>query len=133
MKKILFLLILIFSYSCVWAQSADWKTCTLKACKVVTYQNGSKMNEAKSNIFITIDKPNYIIRIGNQMFYVEGKEILSSKEILFQCHTSQSSEKYVIAFNFKTSFILVGKQKNESAPMYKYYYSPDKKDVILTY
>lgn len=133
MKKFYFLLVLIVSYSCVWAQSADWKTCTLKACKVVTYQNGSKTNEAKSNISITIDKPNYIIRVGNQMFYVEGKEVLSSKEIFFQCHTSQSTEKYVIAFNAKTFFILVGKQKDESAPIYKYYYSTDKKDIILTY
>lgn len=133
MKKILFLLVLMFLYSCAWAQSADWKTCTLKASKVVTYQNGSKTNETKSNISITIDKPNYTIRVGNQMCYVEGKEVLSSKEILFQCHTSQSSEKYVIAYNAKTFFILVGKQKDESAPMYKYYYSTDKKDIILTY
>lgn len=57
MKKILFLLVLMFLYSCAWAQSADWKTCTLKASKVVTYQNGSKTNETKSNISITIDKP----------------------------------------------------------------------------
>lgn len=64
----------MFLYSCAWAQSADWKTCTLKASKVVTYQNGSKTNETKSNISITIDKPNYTIRVGNQMFYVEGKE-----------------------------------------------------------
>lgn len=41
--------------------------------------------------------------------------------------------KYVIAYNAKTFFILVGKQKDESAPMYKYYYSTDKKDIILTY
>lgn len=54
MKKILFLLVLMFLYSCAWAQSADWKTCTLKASKVVTYQNGSKTNETKSNISITI-------------------------------------------------------------------------------
>ena len=86
MKKILFLLVLMFLYSCAWAQSADWKTCTLKASKVVTYQNGSKTNETKSNISITIDKPNYTIRVGNQMFYVEGKEVLSSKEIFNATH-----------------------------------------------
>lgn len=132
MKKILFLL-LIFSYSCSWAQRADWKTCTLKARKVITYLNGSKINEIKSNISITIDKSNYTIRVGNQIFYVEGKEVLSSKEILFQCHTSQNVEKYVIGYNAQTYFILVGKQKDEKALMYKYYYSIEKKDIIFTY
>lgn len=99
----------------------------------MTYQNGNKINEVKSSISIVIDKPNYTIRIGNQLFYVEGKEILNPNVILFQLHTHQNSEKYVIAFNFKQYFIYIGKQKDESAPMYKYYFSSNKKDISLTY
>lgn len=134
MRKIISLLFAVIALHAYGeSDNANWKTCTLKATHMIMYQSGHKVSESNTAISIIIDKGRNIIRIGNQIYNVEGKEVMNPQVYCFQCHYGQFLEKYIIVCNLKSCFIMIGSQKNETAPIKKYYFSPDKTNIKLTY
>ena len=116
-KVILLLLVVITLHAYGEGEDANWKTCTVKATKMTTYQSGEKISESNISISITLDKSNNTIRIDDRIYNVEGKEIVKPQVHCFQCYHKQSLEKYIIICDLKSYFIMIGSKKDENAPI----------------